>query len=126
MDKKQIGQVVVLGSALVLNLAATNYAMAAAQTACIDAAGSTIASNASSFVKNDFVAKCSKNVTVYYDQNATDFAVKSASVKGMHTFGGSTQGGAVAACEGTSVSNPVSSLGNPNLSSPAGTTPAGC
>lgn len=126
MDKKQIGHVVVLGSALVLNIAASNYAMAAATNACTDGSGVTIASSASNFVKTDFVTKCSRNTTVVYDMNATDFAVKSASVKGMHTFGGSTMGGTVAACENTSVASPAGNLGNPNLSAPSGTTPAGC
>lgn len=125
MDKKQIGQVVVLGSALVLNLAATNYAVAA--TACSDAVGSSIVSSATGFVKQDFLAKCSKNVNVVYAESNTDFAVKSGSIKGMHTFGGSTIGGAVGACEQTSVSNPAGAIsGGANLSSPASGTPAGC
>lgn len=127
MDKKQIGQVVVLGSALVLNLAASNYANAALSgNACSNGQGVSIVSEASGFVKSDFVTKCSANTVVAYNSNTTDFAVKSASVKGMHTFGGSTVGGAVAACEKVSLASPHASLGTPALSAPASGTPAGC
>ena len=121
MEKKQLVQALALGTVLVVNLSATAYAQTAA---CNNGTATSIASSATGFVKNDFTPKCSANVYVNYNQTNTDFFVKGASSKGMHTYGGSTMGGGVGVCENSSVTNPHSSV-TPGTTS--GTQfPAGC
>lgn len=123
MDKKQIVHAVAIGSVLVVNLSATNYAVAA--TACDNGSASAIVSSATGFVKNNFTPKCSNNVSVNYAETTTDFFVKGASSKGMHTYGGSTTGGGVMVCENSSVASPVGSLSSIGTTA-GGSAPAGC
>jgi len=47
------------------------------------------------FVKRNFAAQCSANVTLGYSQNATALAVASGSAKGKTYYHGSSEGGAV-------------------------------
>lgn len=123
MEKKQIIHAVAIGSALVLNLSATAYA-AQSGDACTNGTATAVASDASYFVKNNFTPKCSNNTSVKFAQTATDFYVKGASSKGMHTYGGSTEGGGVGVCENSSIANPQSSIA-PGTSTVTG-FPLGC
>jgi hypothetical protein len=66
-----------------------------------------ITGDATKFVAVTFNPKCSANVSVSYDQNATAFWAGSVSSKGKSLFSGSSSGGAVAnsgACTAASCS----------------------
>ena len=103
MEKKQIAQALMVGGVLVLSMA-QQAAFAAAADACTNGAPSTVAGATDKFVQQGFMPKCSANVTVSAnDVSTTLFTVKSMSTKGMHSFGGSSEGGAVAACENSSI-----------------------
>ena len=83
-------------------LAATALALCgiAGQASSTDlCTGSTTASSVSvttgSFIKQSFTNKCSANVFMGYDEDATTVAICSASAKGNFRFSGSTTTGAV-------------------------------
>lgn len=97
MESKKIVDVLILGGCLVASQAAF------ATTACSN--GTATAVTAGTFIVQGFPVKCSANVDVdYNDATATTAGVKGISRKGMHFFGGDVTGGAVKACETTSVS----------------------
>lgn len=101
MEKKQIAQALMVGGVLVLSMA-QQVASAAAVNACSD--GLAVQVSTGAFVLQAFTPKCSASVDVSFnDVDATKATVKSMSRKGMHNFGGSSEGGAVKACEATSV-----------------------
>jgi hypothetical protein len=72
---------------------------AATATACVVGAvtpATGVPGAATTFVAVTFIPKCSANVSVSYDQNATAFWAGSVSAKGKSLFSGSSSGGAVA------------------------------
>jgi hypothetical protein len=94
---------------LLFGIAAFSQAFAAGTDICggqptaHDATAAVVASTdaAPAFVVNAFTPKCSANVYLAYEQDATAFAVGAASAKGKNVFSGSTNGGGVtstAAC----------------------------
>lgn len=90
-----------LGGVLVVSMANQT---ANATAACTDGVANTAGVTAGSFIKQAFNVKCSASVDVdYVDASDTLAVVKGMSRKGMHSFGGSTDGGAVKACETTSI-----------------------
>ena len=100
MESKRIVEALMLGGVLVVSMANQT---ANATAACSDGTASQI--TAGSFVKQAFNVKCSASVDVdYVDSSGTLAVVKGMSRKGMHSFGGSTDGGSVKVCETTSVS----------------------
>lgn len=67
--------------------------------------GSVVTDATVIYVRNGFVAQCSSNVFLYFrESSATLVAVGSGSAKGNQSYGGSSNGGAIAAvakCTGT-------------------------
>jgi len=59
--------------------------------------GTAIAADEALFVKVAIAPKCSANVQLAYDQDATTFGVCANSKKGKNSFGGTTEGGGVSA-----------------------------
>ncbi|PHV10380.1 hypothetical protein [Chitinimonas sp. BJB300] len=106
MDARNKTELVVMGGMLALSLAAP-FAHAGSVTSCsgdVKAQQADIQSSAAGgYVLEAFKLNCSANVVLAYDGDATAVGVKSASKKGMHTFGGSSNGGSVKQCEPTSV-----------------------
>ena len=72
-------------------------AMAAASNVCTGGTSATSAqvTAGTNFIKNGFTAKCSANVYLSYDEDATKVAVGAASKKGKSVFAGSSEGGSV-------------------------------
>lgn len=86
--------------ASVLAAAAVGSANAAVDvTVCTGNAGngSAVASGATLFVKVGFTPKCSANVYLFGEDNGIYYRVGSTSVKGKNAFGGSSNGGGIAA-----------------------------
>lgn len=81
-------------------VAISGVAQAAGTAVCTGTAGNgeTVSgvTDGTAFVRVDLVPKCSANVQLSFDQNATAAGVCANSTKGKNTFGGSTSGGAVA------------------------------
>lgn len=97
--KQSTTKIIVLGGML----AASAQAYSAAATGCTTGTGLAITGSSTTFVKDSFTPKCSNGVSLgYYDQN-TVMSVKAGSSKGMHTFGGNTDGGGIFQCESTSI-----------------------
>lgn len=110
MDIKKTAELVMIGGMLVISTANT-----AAQAASISPSASATVRDVTSgeaggYVLEAFKLNLSANVSLAYDGNATAVAVKSASQKGMHTFGGTSNGGSVKQCEATSLASPTASL----------------
>ena len=100
-------KILVVGGVLAVGML---NAYAASSTACTTGTPTSIAGNAGSFVKDTFTPKCSGGVSLGYNDSATSMGVKAGSAKGMHTFGGGTEGGGVTQCESSSIANPHSSV----------------
>ena len=103
MESKKIVEALMLGGVLVVSMASQT---ANATLVCTDGVANTAGVTAgSNFVKQTFFVKCSANVDVdVVDSTPTLAVVKGMSRKGMHSFGGSTDGGSVKVCETTSIS----------------------
>lgn len=100
MESKRIVEALMLGGVLVVSMANQT---ANATAACTDGVASQV--SAGTFIKQAFNVKCSASVDVdYADVNDTLATVKGMSRKGMHSFGGSTEGGSVKVCETASIS----------------------
>jgi len=99
-------KILVMGGVLALGAANAN---AAATAACALGVPATVAGNPTSFIRDGFTPRCSANVTVYFDQNASRVDVHGGSAKGMHTFGGTSEGGGVVQCETSSMATPATS-----------------
>ena len=104
MDKST--KIVVMGGVVAIGLISSQ---ANAATACTTGTASSIVGAAGSFIKDTFTPKCSVGVTVSFLQDGSAIAVKSGSSKGMHTFGGSSEGGGVRQCQSSSIATPESS-----------------
>ncbi|GLS04045.1 hypothetical protein GCM10007860_11910 [Chitiniphilus shinanonensis] len=115
MDKK-VQAALIAGGVLAISMASNAYAAPCGGDVAATGTPQTCdvsSGDANGYVSEAFKLNISANVALKYDGSPTVVAVTSANTKGMHTFGGSSQGGAVAACEPTSVGNPVP--GTPNL-----------
>lgn len=108
MDMKKAAEIVVMGSMLAVSMAATAGGVTAttkAQTAVV---------NTGTYVLESFTLNVSANVGMNWDDTDPQaVAVTSANTKGMHTFGGTSNGGSVKQCESTSVTSPTP--GTPDL-----------
>jgi hypothetical protein len=105
MDMKKTAEVLVLGSMLAVSVSA-NAQLVPAQT---KAQVSDVL--LSSYVLETFKLNISANVAVQYDDTtATAVAITSASTKGMHSFGATSNGGSVRQCESTSLAAPTPGL----------------
>ncbi len=98
-------EVVLSGVALAVTLSAPAVSYAA--SACTTGVGSSVVGNTASFVKDTFTPKCSAGVNVNYTQSSSAISVNAAHPSGMHTFGGTSEGGGVIQCESSSVTNPT-------------------
>ncbi|QDQ26273.1 hypothetical protein FNU76_07810 [Chitinimonas arctica] len=107
MQVKKSTELVVVGGMLALSLI-SSYADAAAvvisdsptsQTATVATA------SAGGYVLEEFRLNLSANVKLAYDGDGQAVAVKTGNKKGMHTFGGSSNGGSVKQCEATSLAS---------------------
>jgi len=96
-------KILVVGGVLAVGMM---NAYAASATACTTGTPTSIAGATGSFVKDTFTPKCSGGVTLGYNDSATSMGVKAGSSKGMHTFGGGTEGGGVTQCESSSIASP--------------------
>ena len=108
-------KIVVMGGVVAIGLISSQ---ANAEVACTTGTATSIVGAAGSFIKDTFTPKCSTGVTVSFLQNGNAIAVKSGSSKGMHTFGGSSEGGGVTQCQSSSIATPESSA----ATAPASTT----
>ncbi len=99
-------KVVVLGGVIALGMAAGTAN--AAGSAAADAKGADFSFTATNgnFVVSGFKMKLSNNVGLNAADNATAVAVSAASLKGTRIFGGSSNGGGVKDCLGTSTATP--------------------
>ncbi|MFC5300287.1 hypothetical protein [Azospira restricta] len=87
---------VILGAVLATAAAASMDAMAV--TVCSGGSGTSAAVSVQGgtyFIKAGFTARCSNNVALAYDEDATYMRVGAVSVKGRNMFAGSSVGGAV-------------------------------
>lgn len=99
-------KIIVMGGVIALGL--SGNAMGAVGCNGTAGNGTSVTGNPTSFIRDGFTPKCSANVTVNYDQNALMVAVRGGSSKGMHTFGGTSEGGGIVQCETTSLATPAS------------------
>jgi len=111
MDLKKTTEVIAVGSVLAISVLAAVDANAtlAVTSASTAQTVAVTAGAAGSYVVTAFNLNVSANTSVGFNGNPTQVAVQSANVKGMHHFGGSSQGGSVSACETTSVATPTAS-----------------
>lgn len=86
--------------------------------------GVAITADEDLFVKVDIAPKCSANVQLAYDQDATTFGVCANSKKGKNSFGGTTEGGGVsaqgAACPSSGCEAPDAAAATGCAGAPAG------
>ncbi|MGQ5524753.1 hypothetical protein ACUHMQ_16035 [Chitinimonas sp. PSY-7] len=106
MDMKKTTEVVVMGSMLALTLAAPLNAHAAETKIAATTKAKTETVGTGTYVLEPFTLNISANVAMSYDSDATRVAVTTANEKGMHTFGGTSNGGSVRQCESSSLSAP--------------------
>lgn len=104
MENAKKIEVVLAGMALAVTLGAPAVSYGAA--ACTTGTATAVTGNPGSFVKDTFTPKCSTAVTVNYTQDSAAISARSGTAGGMHTFGGSSEGGGVIQCESSSVANP--------------------
>ena len=97
--KQSTTKIIVLGGML----AVSAQAYSATGTGCTTGTGASITGSATTFVKDNFTPKCSSGVSLGYNDQNTVMSVKAGSSKGMHTFGGNTDGGGIFQCESTSI-----------------------
>jgi len=108
MDLKKTTEVVAIGSVLAVTLLTQAHAAGTSIAATATAQPQAIAAGAAnSYVVTAFTLNISANTSLAYDGNTTQVAINTANSKGMHTFGGSSQGGSVSACQTTSVQTPA-------------------
>ncbi|WP_432723349.1 hypothetical protein R0381_001152 [Jeongeupia wiesaeckerbachi] len=110
MDNK-VKAALLAGGVVAISMTSSVFAAATAVTSAATAQTVSVASSAAGgYVAEAFKLNVSANVAMSYDGDTTAVGVKSGNSKGMHTFGGSSNGGAVKACESTSIANPAASL----------------
>ena len=121
-------EAIALGSALVVSVSSTFLPLdAAAATACDnskDGKGSTITGTATSFVKTNFIHRCSPNTNVKYLDAGTAFAAQGGSLKGNTIYGSTTEGGGGAVwCGSSTLSSPLQAT---DVKDPTGSATDGC
>lgn len=105
-------KVIVAGGVFAVTLMAPMMAEAAAVPSSASSQTISIASGAAGgYVVESFSLNVSAHTALDYIGGPTVVGVKAGNSKGMHTFGGSSAGGAVKACETSSVTDPAASLG---------------
>ncbi|MDK2123221.1 hypothetical protein [Parachitinimonas caeni] len=99
-------KVIVLGGVVAMGLTAGT---ANALSVAANATGTlgTWSVTAGNFVQNAFTFKLSNNVALIALDSPTAVAVSTASTKGTRAFGGSSNGGGVRDCDGSSVATPA-------------------
>ncbi len=108
MEMKKVTEAILVGGVLAVSMMNANAAVVAiASAATAQAAVPVATSAAGGYVVSAFNLTLSAHTSLAYDGDPTAVGVHSANAKGMHTFGGSTAGGAVRACQTTSVSVPT-------------------
>lgn len=102
-------KILVMGGILAMGAASSVHAV----TACAGVAGNgtAVVGDVAKFIKDGFVPKCSANVTVEFSDTVSMVAVRGGSLKGMHTFGGTSEGGGILQCESSSISLPNEAAG---------------
>lgn len=97
-------KIVVIGGVIAMGVASNAFAV----VACSGTAGNgtSVTGATTNFIRDGFTPKCSANVTVNFVQGADRVDVRGGSSKGMHTFGGSSEGGGIVQCESSSVATP--------------------
>jgi len=106
MDIKKATEVVVMGSMLALTVAAPLNVQAGTISAQNKAQTAAISTGV--YVLEPFTLNISANVAMQYeDTDPKVVAVTTANQKGMHTFGGTSNGGSIKQCEASSVAAPV-------------------
>lgn len=110
MKTKNLSKVIMLGGAVVSMMSA---APVFAAGSCDATAGLTTSTTLAPGAENGLVESpltmyCSNNVYLGWAGNSTgtEVAVRAGSKKGMHTFGVSSRGGSVRACETASLTAP--------------------
>lgn len=103
---KHTTKMVVLGGLLVASMHSHGA------NGCTAGLGIAVPGSDATFVKDTFTPKCSKAVYLDYVDSATSIGVMAASQKGMHTFGGFSDGGGIFQCESSSVATPEASVGS--------------
>lgn len=111
MENAKKIEVVLSGMVLAVTLGAPAVSYGAA--ACTTGSATAVTGNPASFVKDTFTPKCSTAVTVNYTQTDAAIAARSGTAGGMHTFGGSSEGGGVIQCESSSVAAPHEAAAQP-------------
>lgn len=117
--KKQ-SKFLVLGGIVALGFSANAQAVVAC--AGVAGSGTAVPASTTNFVRDAFTPKCSANVAVNYAQDTSLIAVRGGSSKGMHTFGGTSEGGGILQCESTSAATPSAT----SATVTAGATATGC
>ncbi|MDK2125760.1 hypothetical protein [Parachitinimonas caeni] len=100
-------KVVVLGGVIALGMAAGTANAAGSAAADAKGADFSFSATAGNFVVSGFKMKLSNNVGLNAADNATAVAVSAASLKGTRVFGGSSNGGGVKDCTGSSKAAPT-------------------
>lgn len=98
-------KVIVLGGVVAMGLS-TSTANALSVTANATGTLGTWVVTATNFVQNAFTFKLSNNVALNAQDGPTSVAVSTASSKGTRAFGGSSNGGGVRDCDGSSKATP--------------------
>lgn len=109
MDSKKIAEAVLVGGILAISLsqtasAADTFSLTASTTGTTQAIAS---GDFAGYVQVPVSVFTSSNVGASIVGDITGVGVSTANIKGMRTFGSSSAGGAVVACQTTSVSAPV-------------------
>ncbi|GAB3268487.1 hypothetical protein [Chitinimonas naiadis] len=105
MELKKATEVVILGGVLAVAMTASMNAEARAigSSATAQANVSITSGEAGGYVVSPFAITLSAHTALAFDGSPTQAGVKSMNSKGMHSFGGSTAGGSVTACEISSI-----------------------
>lgn len=118
MDMKKTAHIVLTSGVLAVGLTTALQANAAGTSITSKASAQTVdvaSGAAGGYVVEAFKLNISAHTALTYDGNTTAVGVKTGNSKGMHTFGGSSNGGAVKACQKESIADPAASLGDPTI-----------
>ncbi len=99
-------RIVIMGGVIALGVA-SGMANAQSETASATGTTGTWVVTATNFVQNAFTFKLSNNVALNANDSPTAVAVSTASTKGTRAFGGSSNGGGVRDCDGSSAATPA-------------------
>jgi hypothetical protein len=102
---KKTTKIVMVGGIIAMGMATAQAQSFGPGTA--SAAKVTFTVTTGNFVQNAFSFSLSNGVSMNANDNNTAFAVSAANSKGTRAFGGSTAGGSVRDCDGSSVASPA-------------------